>query len=578
MDALKKAEEEKRQAAKRLEQADINSRSQNEDRGADQEDEPVEDARNIENKKITRTVELSLEPLDSQFGDTTIHDATPPKVEEVSEREVPTEDANDSEDLTLENPIDAAEDNVEKNKDIDLNDTTIIEGLSTEYAAAPFDDTFHGVLIEEEEENTDFYEETLPGVPADQLVKDLGSENYQATPVAAQTVFTVGGKTASNKNVFTWTVLSVLILIAIGSFAVFYYFTITPVARKLPSPAVARGIESSGEPVVPVISPIKEPDTVTGVIIKPEEAKETVASIPEDMTAKATAVEVDKPTTENETAEAITTQEEKRTADETLISDVNNKQDNDIAVEKNVDSNVVSLNEKNNVVTDIAKSLDETEEGMAVLPQNKLQSSLSSIRINKKAGYKKENVMVKEAFKAYQSGHYEAALSLYQDVVKNEPDNRDAHLGLAAIAIKNKNYSEAYKHYLHILHLNPEDALAHNALINLAQKTDPVNDESAIKTLLQKEGDVPYLYFSLGNLYAKQHRWPEAQQAFFEAYRLDTTNADYVLNLAISLDHIGQYASAYDYYKTALAMADTSSASFDYLSVNALTNKLNLKP
>ncbi len=48
------------------------------------------------------------------------------------------------------------------------------------------------------------------------------------------------------------------------------------------------------------------------------------------------------------------------------------------------------------------------------------------------------------------------------------------------------------------------------------------------------------LHFTLGNLYASQSRWGEAQAEYFECYRLDPSSADFAYNLAVSLDHLGQ--------------------------------------
>ena len=107
-----------------------------------------------------------------------------------------------------------------------------------------------------------------------------------------------------------------------------------------------------------------------------------------------------------------------------------------------------------------------------------------------------------------------------------------------------------------------------NALIALSNSADPLKDESAIKLLIQRDDDIPHLYFILGNLYAKQERWADAQQAFFDAYRLDTTNSDYVLNLAVSLDQMGQYSSALDYYKSAIELSVDSSTNFNTAIVN----------
>jgi uncharacterized protein HemY len=73
----------------------------------------------------------------------------------------------------------------------------------------------------------------------------------------------------------------------------------------------------------------------------------------------------------------------------------------------------------------------------------------------------------------------------------------------------------------------------------------------------------PSLYFTLGRLYATQARWAEAQQAFFDAYRLDSANPDYAYNLAVSLDRLEQVQSALDYYNVALGLATGTPAGFD---------------
>ena len=76
-------------------------------------------------------------------------------------------------------------------------------------------------------------------------------------------------------------------------------------------------------------------------------------------------------------------------------------------------------------------------------------------------------------------------------------------------------------------------------------------------------------------MFAKQKRWPEAQQAFFNAYTLDSSNPDYVLNLAVSLDQIGQYATALDYYQTAIELSRHSPARFESETVHDRIRVLN---
>ena len=271
MDALKKAEEEKKKAAKRLEEVEADSGLSAED-GSENSTDDSNNEEAQEPEKIRHTAALSLEPLAAKPQDEVkepIVDVEPEPVESgISQRETPTVDASEtySDDLTLENTI-STDELDDTQQEIDLNDTTIIEGLSTEDSSAPFDDTFHGVILDEEEAESAVYEETLPGVPADQLAKDLESSGYQTTPVAAQTVFSAG---KDKSNSFHWGIMLVLGILAISSFAVFYYFTITPVARKMPSPMVARGIETVPQPLPPVM-PVTEDEVITGTIIDSEQ-------------------------------------------------------------------------------------------------------------------------------------------------------------------------------------------------------------------------------------------------------------------------------------------------------------------
>ena len=94
-------------------------------------------------------------------------------------------------------------------------------------------------------------------------------------------------------------------------------------------------------------------------------------------------------------------------------------------------------------------------------------------------------------------------------------------------------------------------------------RTGPESTEVEIKTLLSKFPESAALHFALGNRLASDRRWVEAQQAYFEAYRLDATRADYVYNLAVSLDQLGKQILARDYYSKALAMPVDAGGQFD---------------
>ena len=128
----------------------------------------------------------------------------------------------------------------------------------------------------------------------------------------------------------------------------------------------------------------------------------------------------------------------------------------------------------------------------------------------------------------------------YQRVLRANSLDRDALLGLAAVEARTQNYEGAESHYLRVLELDPRDAYAQAGLLALRGLSDPVQSESRLKNLLAHQPDATFVHFSLGNQYAAQGRWPDAQAAYFRAFSTDPENADYAFNLAVSLDHLRQ--------------------------------------
>ena len=126
-----------------------------------------------------------------------------------------------------------------------------------------------------------------------------------------------------------------------------------------------------------------------------------------------------------------------------------------------------------------------------------------------------------------------------------------------------QRYDLADGYYQRLLQSDPRDAHAQAGQLALrSQQLDPVQVESRVKSLIATDRDSNVLYFTLGNQYAQQGRWAEAQQAYFKAFAANPDNADFAFNLAVSLDQLRQGKLALEYYRKALALAEKSSASF----------------
>ena len=178
------------------------------------------------------------------------------------------------------------------------------------------------------------------------------------------------------------------------------------------------------------------------------------------------------------------------------------------------------------------------------------------------------------AYQAFNAGELARARDGYQQVLRDSPNSRDALLGLAAVEMQERHYTAAESYYTRLLVLDPRDAYAQAGLIGLRGESDPLAAESRVKSMIAAQPEASFLHFTLGNQYAAQGRWAEAQQAYFRAYSGDPEHPDFAYNLAVSLDKMHQAKPALEYYRRALALAQSRPASFDRTQVSTRASQL----
>lgn len=166
------------------------------------------------------------------------------------------------------------------------------------------------------------------------------------------------------------------------------------------------------------------------------------------------------------------------------------------------------------------------------------------------------------AYQSYQNGDLKNAEQHYRKVLQRDSRNRDALLGMAAISQQQSQDDTAIQYYKQVLMLDPRDPVAHAGMAAFST-ADASDKESRLKSSLAQSPQSAALYFALGNLYTEQSRWGDAQQAYFNAFKLEPSNAQFAFNLATSLDHLGQGKLAAQNYRLALQLDATGNAGFD---------------
>ncbi|GHU40127.1 hypothetical protein AGMMS50289_01220 [Betaproteobacteria bacterium] len=169
------------------------------------------------------------------------------------------------------------------------------------------------------------------------------------------------------------------------------------------------------------------------------------------------------------------------------------------------------------------------------------------------------------AYAALTTGDVETARQQFVTLLKEDPRHLEALLGLAAIAERENEPEAAWRFYQSAWTAHPQDARVQTGMLawlSAAGQLDPQRLERRLKNLIAAQPEAAAPHFALGNLFAGEARWPEAQAAYFEACRLDTGNPDYRFNLAVSLDALHQSRLAATHYQAALDAAESAPANF----------------
>jgi len=179
---------------------------------------------------------------------------------------------------------------------------------------------------------------------------------------------------------------------------------------------------------------------------------------------------------------------------------------------------------------------------------------------------------IAKAYTAYSSGDYVEAKSLFTKILQKDPKNINAMLGMGGASVAEEEYRQAISFYQQVLDTEPNNLHAFEAIANLSGRVQ-LNKawSNELENMVRKFPRSAVLQYAQGNIYAKQNDWLKAQENYFNALVADPENPDYMVNLAISFDHLGKYKLADKYYTQALGFAGNKQVSFNQ---NQVKNRL----
>ena len=244
----------------------------------------------------------------------------------------------------------------------------------------------------------------------------------------------------------------------------------------------------------------------------------------------------------------------------------------DSLVERSVDSNKVSSASKGTVSSfntesskkALYKVKQPSSKKTKTKPRSLVRKAAPVVKINRT----KSNLA--EGYDLYKSGDYKAASRSFNEVLKVDPKNLKALMGLGAIAVINKNYSSALSNYEKVLEIDPNNLSSLEAIANLSGVVAlNATWEQKLLTMSELYPNSSVLNNASGNAYARKSDWLSAQNSYFNALSNSPRNPNYMVNLAVSYDHLGEYKLAAQYYTQALAYIDFSKVSFNPEQVKA---------
>ncbi|MEJ2095163.1 MAG: hypothetical protein P8X93_08480, partial [Gammaproteobacteria bacterium] len=412
------AEREKKEAAKRLKESqersgmdltleEAPSRPETETEAEDStESQQPEITADQPEQQVESAGDLSLSPIEDE-----IDTEAPTQKIDLSKMKGPATSGlslEDKNDLTLDQP-DLAEPVEDEETDEETGPEEpvfAINSLSTEEDyISPLEDSGLHELPEQTLEDSGILTRSLDegktlqsALSAEELAREMGDDPNAPLPVAAQTVFNASAGQSSKRQFMEWFLFVACFAVLIVAGSIFYYLKTTP------------------EISPPIRPQLAETETATVEQITEQ------AQVSSDVSGEFTSTE--------------TGQE--------IVLDDSAAQTASIGIPEKPDA--IEVADKETIA--LRQPLPEPKQGQENILPDEIRVEPRVLQISRSRAVRESDLLVHDAYADYKAGNYDSAVTAYQKVLASHPENRDALLGLAAIAQNKGNQQQANQYYL----------------------------------------------------------------------------------------------------------------------------------
>lgn len=147
----------------------------------------------------------------------------------------------------------------------------------------------------------------------------------------------------------------------------------------------------------------------------------------------------------------------------------------------------------------------------------------------------------------YAAGNYAEAERQLKTAIGLDPDKTEAYYFLGSTYVKTESYALAEANFKKVLELDPEHNQALLMLNELYEETGDVMKRLAVMEQIATNNNDPELWLVIGNLYADERDFTNAEHAFDAALAIDPDEIRTVTRKGFMLYEQNRYADALEY-------------------------------